>query len=38
MGATGLQTATLTGVVWSNTACPDGTTSTSDGGTCVGHL
>jgi hypothetical protein len=38
MGATGLRTATLTGVIWSKTACPDGTLSNSDGGTCVGHL
>jgi hypothetical protein len=37
-GATGLRTATLTGVIWSKTACPDGTLSTNDGGTCVGHL
>jgi hypothetical protein len=38
MGATGLKTATLTNVIWSKTACPDGTTSTNDGGTCVGHI
>jgi uncharacterized protein YjbI with pentapeptide repeats len=38
MGATGLKTATLTGVIWSKTACPDGTLSTNDGGTCMGHL
>jgi hypothetical protein len=38
MGATGLKTATLTNVIWSNTACPDGSNSSSDGGTCVGHL
>jgi hypothetical protein len=37
-GATGLKTATLTNVVWSKTTCPDGTLSTTDGGTCVGHL
>jgi uncharacterized protein YjbI with pentapeptide repeats len=37
-GATGLKTATLSNVVWSKTTCPDGTTSTNDGGTCVGHL
>jgi hypothetical protein len=30
--------ATMTGVIWSNTTCPDGTNSTHDGGTCVGHL
>jgi hypothetical protein len=38
IGATGLKTATLTGVIWSKTACPDGTLSTNDGGTCVGHF
>jgi uncharacterized protein YjbI with pentapeptide repeats len=38
MGATGLKTATLTNVIWSNTACPDGTNSNSDGGTCMGHV
>jgi uncharacterized protein YjbI with pentapeptide repeats len=37
-GARGLQTETLAGVVWSNTACPDGTTSNQNGGTCLGHL
>jgi uncharacterized protein YjbI with pentapeptide repeats len=36
-GAT-LQLATVRGVAWSNTVCPDGTNSTEDGGTCVGHL
>ena len=30
--------ATLTGVHWSNTTCPDGTNSDNDGNTCVGHL
>jgi uncharacterized protein YjbI with pentapeptide repeats len=37
-GATGLKTATLTGVSWSKTTCPDGTLSTNDGGTCLNHL
>lgn len=37
-GSTGLNTATLTGVIWSNTVCPDSTNSDNDGGTCVGHL
>jgi hypothetical protein len=37
-GATGLKTTTLTNVTRSKTACPDGTTSNDDGGTCVGHL
>jgi hypothetical protein len=38
LGATGLTTATLLGVVWNKTTCPDGTTSNKDGGTCVGHI
>ncbi len=25
-------------VIWSNTVCPDGSNSSSDGGTCQGHL
>jgi hypothetical protein len=37
-GASGLKTATLTNVVWSKTTCPDGTNSSTDGGTCLGHL
>jgi uncharacterized protein YjbI with pentapeptide repeats len=37
-GATGLKTATLTSVIWSNTTCPDSTVSNNDGGTCVGHI
>jgi uncharacterized protein YjbI with pentapeptide repeats len=28
--------ATLTGVTWSNTTCPDGSNSDTDGGTCIG--
>lgn len=36
-GATGLGTASLSGVVWNKTVCPDGTNSNNDGGTCVGH-
>ncbi len=35
---TDMDTATLTGVIWSNTTCPDGTNSNDDGNTCVGHL
>lgn len=38
MGATGLNTATLTGVIWNKTECPDGTLSNTDGGTCAGHF
>jgi hypothetical protein len=30
--------ANLTGVTWSNTTCPDGTNSDSDGGTCQNNL
>ncbi len=37
-GATGLKTATITGVIWSKTTCPDATLSNNDGGTCAGHL
>jgi len=37
-GATQLNTATLTGVIWSTTTCPDGTVSNQDGGSCAGHL
>jgi uncharacterized protein YjbI with pentapeptide repeats len=33
-GATGLATATLTGASWSQTNCPDNTTSNTDGGSC----
>jgi hypothetical protein len=36
-GAT-LQGVTVTGVSWSNAVCPDGSNSSKDGGTCVGHL
>ena len=28
----------VSGVVWENTTCPDGTNSNADGGTCIGHL
>lgn len=37
-GATGMSTANLSGVTWSNTTCPDGTNSSADGGTCAGHF
>lgn len=30
--------ATLAGVDWANSTCPDGTSSSSDGGTCAGNL
>jgi hypothetical protein len=36
-GANTDQGNTLTGVIWSNTVCPDGTNSDNDGNTCVGH-
>jgi virginiamycin B lyase len=29
--------ANVSGAVWSNTICPDGTNSDNDSGTCVGH-
>jgi phospholipase C len=28
----------LNDVTWSDTVCPDGSTSTADGGTCTGHI
>lgn len=28
----------VSGVIWSNTICPDATNSNTDGGTCAGHL
>jgi len=37
-GATGLNEAVLTNVTWVSTVCPDGTTSTENRGTCIGHL
>lgn len=37
-GAMGMSTATLTGITWSGTMCPDGTSSGKDGGTCVSNL
>ena len=30
--------ANFNAVTWSNTTCPDATNSTTDGGTCIGHL
>lgn len=30
--------ASFTGASWGKTICPDGTNSSNDGGTCVGHL
>jgi hypothetical protein len=33
-----LKGAVTTGVDWSDTTCPDGTSSNADGGTCVGHF
>jgi uncharacterized protein YjbI with pentapeptide repeats len=36
--ATGLDSATLTNTIWSNTICPDGTNSDANSGTCEGHL
>ena len=28
----------ITGTIWNNTECPDGTNSDGNGGTCAGHL
>jgi uncharacterized protein YjbI with pentapeptide repeats len=36
--STDMDTATLTGVTWSNTRCPDGSYSNDHSNTCVGHL
>jgi uncharacterized protein YjbI with pentapeptide repeats len=36
--ATGMNTANLTGVTWTNVTCPDGELSTAHGNTCAGHL
>ena len=36
--STGMSTATLTGVIWNRTTCPDGSNSRAHGNTCVGHL
>jgi phospholipase C len=33
-----LRHADVDGVTWSNTICPDGTNSDTDGGSCSGHL
>lgn len=33
-----LDGATLVGVTWNDTTCPDGTNSDNDGGTCVNNL
>ncbi|HEX4520178.1 MAG TPA: alkaline phosphatase family protein [Gaiellaceae bacterium] len=30
--------AAVSGITWSNTRCPDGSSSSTHGGTCVGHL
>ena len=37
-GAKGLSTATLLDTVWTATTCPDGTSSVTNGDTCLGHL
>jgi hypothetical protein len=37
-GATALATATLSGVTWTSTLCPDGSQSANNGNTCLGHL
>lgn len=35
--ATGLSSTFVSGVIWSNTTCPDGSNSDNDGNTCVGY-
>ena len=37
-GATNLASAQLTGVDWTATTCPDGTSSVLDGSTCINNL
>jgi hypothetical protein len=37
-GSTGLESATLSGVTWSDVSCPDGTNSDTHSNTCAGHL
>lgn len=37
-GAIGMASANVTGVIWSNTTCPDGSNSDSNGNTCLGHF
>lgn len=37
-GAKNLSTANFENAIWENAICPDGTNSTSNGGTCLGHL
>jgi len=32
-----LKSVVITGIIWSNTTCPDNTNSNKDGGTCKGH-
>lgn len=36
--ATNMASSTRTGIIWSNTTCPDGSNSESNSGTCEGHL
>ena len=38
LGGADVKDATLAGVTWVFTTCPDETNSDHDGGTCVGHL
>jgi uncharacterized protein YjbI with pentapeptide repeats len=33
-----MSSANLSGATWTNTMCPDGTNSNSNGNTCIGHL
>lgn len=36
--ATNMSSANISGVIWSNTTCPDGTNSDNNGSTCIGHF
>lgn len=38
LGATNMDTASLSGVTWDSVTCPDGTNSDENSNTCVGHL
>jgi hypothetical protein len=37
-GSNGMGTANVSGTIWSNTVCPDGTNSNNNGNTCEGHF
>ncbi|MGH7204332.1 MAG: hypothetical protein ACREHC_07850 [Candidatus Levyibacteriota bacterium] len=37
-GSENMSTATVSGAIWSNTTCPDGTNSNNNGNTYAGHF